>query len=946
MSDQADAAFEAPTPLLCELERSLAGKTTVAQCLRSKVVPSAEVVRVLEKEQQQPPVDRSEVYLSYCEILSKYLGTLADRTSNSDATRQQHTSLYFMERIATTCRFLQLLLEFREAKNEPENESGESVVYVTASIAGDVEICKMILQLIRSLVSVVCGSMETATTVSNNKSIDTDDGSTTSYVSHERNSAEELFNSTDIAFDFDATKVSVFAFGSLLRINYYCSSRPFLLSALWKGLCEIAGAVNRNLPRTLIKHAVSCIADHLHDGLEPVLSACSIVLVFNENLPDATEQAFVVKILGFLVARLTVFFKLTLEDDEESSAAMAKAVHALVLLRGIGVAVESASAQSDKIHKFLAPYHELAFKVDKCFTAWFTSSGEVATRLTKTRLIVQSEPAQQWFGSDVARLANVAAAAGKCYLLTPYLEDAVTDNSAVWHETDVKTLLAVVEELLFRLLPGTIRLESQSVRSTAYLQLLSRSMRAISATTLRIEIATACVATNASPGRARFHRLLMNWFHVSGPHPLSLQLVISVIHTHVTALCGDADDVIPLLTLMVKLLIDYRTGMTLRTNISLLLSRLLRNPAVHERLQLLLRAEYTNFERAQLSPTKRKRSSFTNRYYYDREQLAAILLVLSKLNVRVGFESLISMDRDEQRMSRKRIQGASIHAALSDYSFGSDYVDLVEGFLEVWKEPHDEPRAFLAVTVMQQSYGLCTSSSRGLSDQLMEAMLEVLRVITEHIPLDVASQSDSEFLLAPVFEAISVLGVVGPTLLPTTPKHLLSRLAQCFYSLLSCPSWPLNTHAMESLVQFASTVPSTHKDVLPKCLPKAMHKLLQFRLQGAVSGKLDSLTLMHIQCVDYLFDSLLPRRGPDTTIFPLASTCTFPTGSFVMSMPTQDDRKAIVIFPPGEKSLDDIRFMLGVDEEDDDSDAMLELQTLQRVFVLPDGGCKLRLQQQ
>ena len=66
-----------------------------------------------------------------------------------------------------------------------------------------------------------------------------------------------------------------------------------------------------------------------------------------------------------------------------------------------------------------------------------------------------------------------------------------------------------------------------------------------------------------------------------------------------------------------------------------------------------------------------------------------------------------------------------------------------------------------------------------------------------------------------------------------------------------------------------------------------------------------------------------------------------------MTMPIQDGRKAIVIFPPGEKSLEDIRYMLGMEKEDDDGcvDSMLDIQTLQRVLALPDGGCKLLLQQ-
>jgi hypothetical protein len=57
-------------------------------------------------------------------------------------------------------------------------------------------------------------------------------------------------------------------------------------------------------------------------------------------------------------------------------------------------------------------------------------------------------------------------------------------------------------------------------------------------------------------------------------------------------------------------------------------------------------------------------------------------------------------------------------------------------------------------------------------------------------------------------------------------------------------------------------------------------------------------------------------------------------------MPTQDGRQAIVIFPPGQDSLEDISFMLGMDEDDDKRPLV---QALHKTVVSEDGTCKLLL---
>lgn len=62
-------------------------------------------------------------------------------------------------------------------------------------------------------------------------------------------------------------------------------------------------------------------------------------------------------------------------------------------------------------------------------------------------------------------------------------------------------------------------------------------------------------------------------------------------------------------------------------------------------------------------------------------------------------------------------------------------------------------------------------------------------------------------------------------------------------------------------------------------------------------------------------------------------------GSFFLQMPTQNGRQALVIFPPGAQSLEDIRHMY----ELQDGDELPPVQSLKRVLLsgpMGDEGCK------
>ena len=75
-------------------------------------------------------------------------------------------------------------------------------------------------------------------------------------------------------------------------------------------------------------------------------------------------------------------------------------------------------------------------------------------------------------------------------------------------------------------------------------------------------------------------------------------------------------------------------------------------------------------------------------------------------------------------------------------------------------------------------------------------------------------------------------------------------------------------------------------------------------------------------------------------------------GSYFMRMPSQGGREALVIFPPGEQSLQDIRYMLGLPDNDNNDDEANNnppafptnnIQSVKRISEMRDGGAKVSL---
>jgi hypothetical protein len=954
-------------------------KRSVKDCLRrSKTLPCPQVLAVLKEQQQQHGLNRQELKLSYFSVLSSYLGRLKDASTNTNTkAEEESSSLWHISKMATVIRFLQLLFEFRVGPEEDENAAPlytpNSTTTTTSSTvgAGDAEMNKMILQLIQSLSAVVCTCLEAPATAATDE--------------------EDVYTS-DASQSFDARKVACFVFGSLVRINHYVRFRPSLLSPLWKGLCDMASAM-KELPSELLNEAVKALLDYLQEGTEPTVQLCADVMADyrTKSLSASTsrssgsliqintpQQLFQAKVLGFLVARATSLLKLPLASETAGSVALAQVFQVLALLRGLAATVEATAwldeqqqpnrdgSGGDELAAFLKPYTQIATKIERavCGLVWNRDEDDAETLFDAITLnmLCNVKPLLSWSNSNsnVSSISDAAIALGKAMLLLKVLEETLEKNnssSRTFSQADVEAIVRICEDLLFQTLPSCYGCLVSN--SPVAVNILSRSIRLVSASLLCCEVACPCIATNADPGRHRFHRLLVKWLMVSlsptqkGPeHPLTRELVTTVIYLHTVGLCESDNnghlETEPLLLLLVKLFFDARTNTGLRANIGSVLSRILGSSirCVGKRLEEILVEEFAVLDKTmavednKLSK-KRKRTTTKRIDTKDLNIICSVMAIFPSGRL-PKCQDLLKLDPSANKIS---IEAAIVRAAQSTGNAECKLGDFIECFSRLWSDESQRtnPRYMERLTlfgtmIVRIAYASCDASEREQPDGEVPTICRLIVLCTEERLLHSATKQMIS-LTPVVFDAIRLLGVVGKVLLPSTSQSLLQDLAAVFHRLLSCTSWSIRSFAMSSLVRFASTLPSIHKTILPKCVPTDMQDFLQCRLQSSICGQSESLATTRAAHAKALSRPLSTRCSEDS-IFPTSGSLTIAQGSYCMTMPTQDGRQAIVIFPPGQDSLEDISFMLGMDEDDDKRPLV---QALHKTVVSEDGTCKLLL---
>ena len=157
-----------------------------------------------------------------------------------------------------------------------------------------------------------------------------------------------------------------------------------------------------------------------------------------------------------------------------------------------------------------------------------------------------------------------------------------------------------------------------------------------------------------------------------------------------------------------------------------------------------------------------------------------------------------------------------------------------------------------------------------------------------------------------------------------------------FRTLFGLDKWAVTSMTMTSLVRFASKLPSSHQTILPSCLSPGVKGLLQCRLKGTVTAT-QSGKAFDEQCWRKL-TKLISRSTAKKDLFGGCKETPIAAGSYLVTMPTTEGRSALVIFPPGRQSIEDVKFMLG----DQPTDSVHVMQ-LQRVALASCGaqGCRM-----
>jgi hypothetical protein len=872
--------------LLRRLHRSLTHPATLAQCVggRSKSVPSRVVQRLAQAE--------SSFHLSDLQASHEYIMTrmiLSIQTQLLDGTKS--LILPYMEQLQCLGRFLEFLLEY-------PNPDGNS----------DNGIPSMVLQLLRA-----CSDLALTKTVDNLMPGD--------LMNHPVEDAPL------------PTALRIWLYTTLLRLNQYCHrGRPFLLSMIWKSLASLSTSFR--IPVGLIHQAQSALLQHLQDGLPPIV----------QSIVDASSSppSLLWKIVGFLLARWAAIAQSVANDnnigDDETHPARA-AIPTLVLLRGL-----SHWSTNDNSQKTAA-------NIDTSLSL----DGTAACLARMSALCTATMPSVPEFTHmDVAQIIwDAAWTRGKVHILKNFLgyqisitatNDIVSNQDDVQHR--LESILVILEELLLFLLPHMRLLQSHSSMAKAKTQgdpLEQEVMETLSRSLIWMEVQMKETQPNITVDQ--LHRLLVHWLSRAGSDDGALEDhdMISSLLIQFSAASSSRK---ALQQLLVQLFWDTRTTLRVRSQLASVIVRMVRLEFSSESSAAFLATELWSgtseilHQWSSRSTKKRKRySSQSNSYRI--EDWHVICSVLSALPPCHDL-SRQNTWTNGGKISRHQLRRATVHAAI--WHCGgtkTDFECILEHLLSIWKRGWSGNNSLndsvmvLTMSVLRQVpryfASLYSLSVEDPSSSRAHGMTMVIQLLT-HCTASVLLESQlvqtgrwNALTMQMIVDAIEVLGALGPPFSYSGISNSdgVQSVARCFHRLLSSPWWSLRSFTMASFLQFASTLPVTYKSMLPQCVPVSMQSLLQCRLQKAVDcaligGKEDFSTFKQQGMDAYVASS---STGTDPTkrrfgpVFPTKSY-TLPAGSYCLTLPTQEGRRALVIFPPGPDSLLDLRGMLGEAEEE------------------------------
>jgi hypothetical protein len=873
------------TPLLTALSADLNGKQSIQDCLRSRSLPCAVVKRALA--QDDLAVDSQALQLTHSMILTRHL--------HAAFKQKATTSLQTCTLLAPVFCFVQYLLE-RMNRSVDEGDCGDNAI-------NKEKLLEMVSQCLRTLVGLSDSLLKTVEANEN---------------------GQDLFYS-DATQSYNAIHVVQYIFGSLLRINHYVARTPPLLSPLWKALCEIASLVQVDwLPPDLLHEAVNALTDYACDGsdwLHGILSENSQTTSFN-----AGQLAFQTKMLAFLFARLLVFMRLvdkqSLTCKTDLPTAVNDALSTVCYLYGVLYALQSRDAS------IKAALQGLMSKIAKYFVSvWSTCMTSVKNLPAIEHLLNNNQESSLRKRKTPIEMICV----GKAVLLTDLLSYSLERDELSEKHVDM------LVELCFAI-PSLLPLANHGIGPTMSSSgsgesLISYCLSVTTSVLVRAEIEYTLISPER---RISWHcsviNLLNAGYNLKNRDYLSREYAVTSIYLYVLTL-GKIGETRGFLSLCIALLVHEQTSRQLRQGLADLLVRVLRfnDKALADDCNQLLQQEVSYYFEKCDKDCKRKKRKRSSKSTLSAADSVTIVSVLLNSNVAIQDEKTNGITASRPRrcnpqdllrmacMQRKSTSSTHLQSTIEisrrlasgqivtgrDYAAVQVYI-VLHKLTNMWTDRNKTTASLLHSALELIQYSLRINGKVALYGSALQCLTETSLVINDNMT-----------------------------------KYDKTLLQGTFYDCLLATQWPHRSAGMTALVQFATRLPTSLKDLLIPCVPASMQKLIQYRLQGSLYASVESIEAIRAELMAYsksvMETNLETRVGLTKTS--ATSESRIELGSYYIEMPTLEGRHAIVIFPANPQSLVDIRYMLGADEEDD-----LPVQTLRQVATLSKGGCRLYLE--
>jgi hypothetical protein len=961
MSPNKDAKF-----LIEQLSVDFAAEKNYScrDCLRSKAMPSQQVQTILQERTNTISLD---VLKKAQSLVTQILGVSGS------------TALFQMNKTATAIRFLQLVLSLPHKsplQHQPSNNSSAT----DTSISVD-RLDQLIQACLTELVQSVC-KLQSAWAQSH----PTNEGS--------EEDVDVLMMDASRTHS-DSRPVACFVFVSILRLQFFGKRRQQWMIPLCRGLCDLALASNEiqaPLPTSLIEDAIRSMSKLLEEGCimltNDAASRWTSSAKGATTILDLDRHSFFTKFLSFLVARITTLFPLlTGQESSATASVLSSSCKVLTLLLGLPRILTLLHTMRGGRPVLdgegcLQNHREMAEKIEKQVlkVLWNKKAKEDRVHSSLLFALMEIKVKRKNASTPLQDMIRNGRIWGRAVLLQKLLARSNGDTLGNGLSRDTEFLLKLCEVYLAVVLPecfgilAAASLTDGSVNDEVGHDLIVAPLH--STTTFLVRAEVSLMTTDGSK-RAQFHRLILRWLagfsqdqfaNSSKCHPMTTQFVSSLVYVYLIK--SPSMEIHAVLSLMVKLLFDARTSTAFRSNIALVLSRLLASKhPLSVTLASLTENQFSQFWKEACSKSshqkKRKRkkprlpSAIQTFTLGDVQAIGTILSLVqcySSSLLRDSVKSFIQEDGLSNNGRKKEglksvalllwyMAGAIVDSnttsgLLSDSDRSTVLQRLVErAVTELSKGGLDQSPDLPMPLLMSTMSILRAACGRAVPCLPLKSLCHLLELCTRANP-----SPGSECLL---LEGTGLIGSLAESISESCSNEILASIRVIFVQTLSSQDTTVVRLALGSLVRFGRRLSANHASLLPTLLPSNRIPLFQARAQGLVwkpSGNCKiRMDFEHFNDLGTSLEALVHPRGLEKSMFPTLRSYHIACGSFYLQMPTKDGRQAIVIFPPGEQSLEDIRHMYEVQDSDD----LPNLQVLQRV-VLNDcngeEGCKFILE--